>query len=372
MGRGGTSGIGVAAFENGGLILDGGHKFKDKGAFSPSAASHVPPGPVLFRRDFPDWPIVLAIPNTKGVHDAEEVDIFKKFCPIPLAEVQEISHVILMQMLPALVEEDLESFGKAINHFQIVGFKKREVELQPRPVLDIMEYMRDNGASGAGISSFGPVVYGIVGSPGEGKKLQKEVQSMLDESLGGKSTAYKGKEPGRGYLRGSRLKINTWFGVLEIGSTGEVLESELFSKDIRELALRSLALRENRQNLPPGGFDLKAAALECRFVESPSEYYSLLHEVTLEAVKIQVSEALTPDQRIIQAVEALDDINETTNSLSERLFEWYGGYFPESGLNGEALALFIAKYGSRENIGPDDPLYSKSQGFHGCKTRSCR
>lgn len=163
------------------------------------------------------------------------------------------------------------------------------------------------------------------------------------------------------------MKINTWFGVLEIGRTGEVLESELFSKDIRELARRSIALQENMQDIPPAGFDLKAAAIECRFVESSAEYYSLLHEVTLEAAKLQVSGALTPDQRIIQAVEALDDINETTNSLSERLFEWYGGYFPESGLNGEALALFIAKYGSRENIGSEDPLYSKSRNSMGAK-----
>ncbi len=196
VGRGGTSGIGVAAFENGGFILDAGHKFRDKGAFSPSAASHVPPGPVLFRRNFPDWPIVLAIPNSKGAHDAEEVDLFKKFCPIPLAEVQEISHVILMQMLPALVEEDLESFGRAINHFQTVGFKRREVELQSQPVLDIMQYMRDNGASGSGISSFGPVVYGIVGSVAEGQKLQQEAQRMLDESLGGKVLITKAKNRG--------------------------------------------------------------------------------------------------------------------------------------------------------------------------------
>jgi len=119
------------------------------------------------------------------------------------------------------------------------------------------------------------------------------------------------------------LKINNWFGILEIGSKGEVLASDPFPKDIRELALRSLSLRESRQDLPPEGFDLKAAAIECSFVESSSEYYSLLHEVTLEAAKIQVSEALTPDQRIVQAVEALDDINETTNSLSERLFELF-------------------------------------------------
>lgn len=163
------------------------------------------------------------------------------------------------------------------------------------------------------------------------------------------------------------MSINTWFGVLELGSNGELLTSEIFPKDVRELALHSLSLRDSRQSLPPEGFDLKNAAIECGFVHSISEYYSLLHEVTLETVKLQVSEALTPDQRIIQAVEALDDINETTNSLSERLFEWYGGYFPESGLNGEDLALFISKYGSRENIPPEDPLYLKARDSMGAK-----
>jgi beta-ribofuranosylaminobenzene 5'-phosphate synthase len=106
-------------------------------------------------------------------------------------------------MLPAIMEEDLESFGRAINHFQIAGFKKREVELQQRPVLDIMEYMRDNGANGSGISSFGPVVYGIVGSIGEGKKLQKESQQILNESLGGKVLLTKAKNRGADIFGGS-------------------------------------------------------------------------------------------------------------------------------------------------------------------------
>ena len=163
------------------------------------------------------------------------------------------------------------------------------------------------------------------------------------------------------------MKINTWFGVLETGRTGEILESRLLSKDVRELALHSLSLRDSRSNFPPEGFDLKAAALKCGFVESPAEYYSLLHEVTLETAKLQVSGALTPDQRIIQAVEALDDINETTNSLSERLSEWYGGYFPESGLDGEDLAIFIVKYGSRENVVSEDLLYLKARNSMGAK-----
>ena len=145
------------------------------------------------------------------------------------------------------------------------------------------------------------------------------------------------------------------------------MEYELFSKDSQELACHSLALRENIPNLLPAKFDLKAAALECRFVASPSEYYSLLHEVTIKTAELQVSGALTPDQRVIQAVEALDDINENINSLSERLSEWYGIYFPESGLGGEALAIFVAYYGSPKNIGPENPLYPKTINSMGAK-----
>ncbi|RLG30261.1 hypothetical protein DRO03_04925 [Methanosarcinales archaeon] len=34
VGRGGTSGTGVASFESGGFILDSGHKFSEKGSLS--------------------------------------------------------------------------------------------------------------------------------------------------------------------------------------------------------------------------------------------------------------------------------------------------------------------------------------------------
>lgn len=186
VGRGGTSGIGVAAFETGGFIVDGGHKFGEKGSYSPSSASRTPPGPVLFRRDFPDWPIIIAVPGTtEGAHDQEEVDLFQQFCPVPLVEVRETSHLILMQLLPAIVEEDLDAFGKAVNRIQALGFKRREVELQPPVVRNTIRYMRDNGASGAGISSFGPVIFGIVENRKAGEALRAEVRKVLDESVGG-------------------------------------------------------------------------------------------------------------------------------------------------------------------------------------------
>ena len=185
VGRGGTSGIGVASFESGGFLVDGGHRFSDKGAFSPSAASRADPAPILFRHDFPDWDIVLALPDTKGAHDVQEVDVFKQECPIPLREVQDVSHTILMQMMPAIMEDDIESFGCAVNHIQSVGFKRREVDLQPQSVRDIIEFMQDSGTYGAGMSSFGPAVYGFVESKTQGKQIQKDVQNMLDETIGG-------------------------------------------------------------------------------------------------------------------------------------------------------------------------------------------
>lgn len=173
VGRGGTSGIGVAAFETGGFILDGGHKFSEKMDFLPSAASRLPPAPVLLRRDFPEWDIVVAIPEQKGASMKNEVNIFQKECPVPLREVEELSHIILMQLLPSLVEEDIVTFGRGINTIQELGFKKREVELQ-KASAGLMQVLREGGAYGAGMSSFGPTVYAFGEDAGNLKKIACE------------------------------------------------------------------------------------------------------------------------------------------------------------------------------------------------------
>jgi beta-ribofuranosylaminobenzene 5'-phosphate synthase len=133
----------------------------------------VPPAPILCQRDFPDWDLVLAIPPTKGAHDLYEKDQFAKLCPIPLNEVEKLSHVILMQMLPALAEEDMDTFGKAVNAIQEIGFKRREVDLQPT-ARGLIQAMLSGGAAGAGLSSFGPAVYAITDQP---KKVEAAVKS---------------------------------------------------------------------------------------------------------------------------------------------------------------------------------------------------
>lgn len=163
VGRGGTSGIGVESFRRGGFIVDCGHKLTDKKEFLPSSASTAPPAPIIARYDFPrDWRIVMAIPRVDGkVFGDGEVDIFQEYCPIPLEEVRELTHLLFMKMMPAVLEEDLDNFGEAVNTVQNIGFKKVELELQNPFIRKLMDDLRSAGAAGVGMSSFGPTVYAV-------------------------------------------------------------------------------------------------------------------------------------------------------------------------------------------------------------------
>lgn len=184
VGRGGTSGIGTAAFEQGGFILDGGHRFGSPGGkqdFRPSAASRgIAPPPVLARHQFPeDWRILLVTPDVgAGAHGGKEVDIFRTHCPVPLEEVQELCHEVLMRMIPGLIEHDLDLFGSAVNRVQCLGFKKVEVTMQHPIVPALLEAMVQAGAAGAGLSSFGPTVYAI------GDSGMADVARAAEETLG--------------------------------------------------------------------------------------------------------------------------------------------------------------------------------------------
>lgn len=159
VGRGGTSGIGTAVFDNGGFIVDGGHDIVKKGGFLPSAASNVSPPPVISRLDFPDWNIKIMMPDSIGAFGSNEVDIFEEECPIPVSEVRELSHIILMQLLPSIVQEDFGLFRRSINSIQNIGFKRRELHRQPDSH-SLVEELQDRGYA-AGMSSFGPAVYAI-------------------------------------------------------------------------------------------------------------------------------------------------------------------------------------------------------------------
>lgn len=160
VGRGGTSGIGVAAFDTGGFIVDGGHRFpEEKASFLPSSAvGDIQPPPILLRYRFPELPLLIVMPNCSRIYGDTEIELFRTLCPQPEWVAQKLSHILLLQVLPALIENDMSNFGKALNTIQTFGWKRVEIEAQGAELQLALDYLRDSDAFGAGVSSWGPAI----------------------------------------------------------------------------------------------------------------------------------------------------------------------------------------------------------------------
>ncbi|MHC1590990.1 MAG: beta-ribofuranosylaminobenzene 5'-phosphate synthase family protein, partial [Candidatus Helarchaeales archaeon] len=163
-------------------------KNAEKSSFLPSSASKAPPPPVLFHAPLPDdWLFVNALPFLgRDIHGREEVNIFQSCCPIPEEEVGKVCRIILMRILPGVQLKSIELFGRGLTELQGVGFKKLEVELQPETIRELIQFLLEKGAHGAGISSFGCLTYGLVKGWQEAERLQNDVQAFLDKRDGGK------------------------------------------------------------------------------------------------------------------------------------------------------------------------------------------
>lgn len=190
MGRGGTSGIGVAAFDKGGFILDGGHSFGNnyqKKDFLPSNASRAPPARVLVRYDFPkDWIFILATPNIeKGMFGQKETEIFKKLCPIPADEVAAISRIILMKLLPSVLEKNIQIFGSGLTDLQNIGFAKAARDFMHPVTKRCIKVFLENEAYGTGQSSFGPTAYGLFNQDSNVERVMLVIRDLLNKSGGG-------------------------------------------------------------------------------------------------------------------------------------------------------------------------------------------
>ncbi len=176
VGRGGTSGIGVAAYETGGFIVDGGHRYPEqKSSFLPSAAAdNISPPPILSRHTFPEWQLLIVLPNCSRIYGEEELDLFRTLCPQPASVAPKLSHLLLFKILPAILENDMNSFGEALNEIQTFGWKKVEIDAQGPELQQTLEFLQTNGALGAGVSSWGPAIC-AVSEDIEGLKRKTEI-----------------------------------------------------------------------------------------------------------------------------------------------------------------------------------------------------
>jgi beta-ribofuranosylaminobenzene 5'-phosphate synthase len=192
-GRGARSAVGLWTFALGGFVVEGGMR---------SGAE--PPAPLLIQHAMPEeWRCVLAIPKAQpGLSGRAEEEAFAHLRPDP-DRTAEISHVVLTALLPALVERDLGEFGAALTRVQrLVGDAFASVQggtFHPRAGALVDALVR-LGAAGAGQSSWGPAVYGLVGSEEQGR----EVARRLEAEAGGAGRA----EVVRFDNRGARVEVD--------------------------------------------------------------------------------------------------------------------------------------------------------------------
>ncbi len=172
--RGRRSAIGTWAFALGGFIVEGGRRPGEDGI-----------APLIGRFEVPErWRCVVAVPpGSPGLSGEAEAAAFEQLPPPPEAEVERVSHLVLMQLLPALVEGDLVSFGGALSAVQrITGawFAPQQGGVfAPGQGEALIRQMAGWGAAGVGQSSWGPAVYGLVEGADAGVALAERCRTFL-------------------------------------------------------------------------------------------------------------------------------------------------------------------------------------------------
>ncbi len=148
---------------------------------------------------------------------------------------------------------------------------------------------------------------------------------------------------------------NVWFGAFLVDDSGGIVECKLMPKDpaiiAEKLFQSSYPKYAQFEELQAREIAFRDLALKSGFVESESEYNSLLHKVCIELARKKINEVLNQrDQKIKQAIAALEEMEKLCSLLGERLRGWYSFYYPQCPFTGEQLAGFIVKARSRDSI----------------------
>jgi beta-ribofuranosylaminobenzene 5'-phosphate synthase len=178
-GRGLRSGIGLHGFALGGLVVDGGRR----------TGTAIPP--LLVRLPFPeDWSILVVQPRGRpGLHGPDERQVFAELPPITQEVTDSLCRLVLLEILPAVIEHDLEAFGAALSELQArvgASFASAQGGVFASPQASmIVNDLRRLGFVGVGQSSWGPTLYGFCSHSGD--DMSTAVENLrkrlgLDES----------------------------------------------------------------------------------------------------------------------------------------------------------------------------------------------
>ena len=98
--------------------------------------------------------------SAPGVSGAAEAQAFAELPPAPEREVERVAHLVLMALLPALADADLERFGSALTEIQSMTGRwfapAQGGTFTPGPTEELVRRLAEWGASGRGTELLGP------------------------------------------------------------------------------------------------------------------------------------------------------------------------------------------------------------------------
>ncbi|MBX9926834.1 MAG: GHMP kinase [Hyphomicrobiaceae bacterium] len=176
--RGARSAIGIASFTGGGFIIDAGKSPRPELAEAPPA--------LLMQIPFPEaWRVILIVDDrVEGVHGDAETAAFAALPPFGAAAAARLSHIVLMQLAPALLEADLDTFGAALTEIQerVGGYfaPAQGGSAWSSPAVGALaRRLQQAGATGIGQSSWGPTGFAVLPDQAAAESLYR---SFVEEA----------------------------------------------------------------------------------------------------------------------------------------------------------------------------------------------
>lgn len=173
VGRGTRSAIGVHGFNCGGFLVEGGKR----------GAAEI--APLVARLNFPpEWHWLLIVPSdSKGLHGTAEREAFEGLAAMDERVTADLCRLVLLGLLPAVAERDLESFSEALFEFgHKVGqcFAPCQGGVYASPLApQIIDYLRSEGVRGIAQSSWGPTLAAITESRFRAEWLAARLPDVL-------------------------------------------------------------------------------------------------------------------------------------------------------------------------------------------------
>ncbi|HSV71155.1 MAG TPA: beta-ribofuranosylaminobenzene 5'-phosphate synthase family protein [Methylibium sp.] len=180
LGRGLRSGIGIAAFDQGGLLLDGG----------PGADGT--PAPLLARVTLPAaWRVLLVLdPARDGLSGAPEKEAIEALPRFPQEAAAAVCHEVLMRVLAGAAGHDFAAFAAGVSRVQqLVGGHFAPAQggsvYASAAVARVCEWIARHETAGVGQSSWGPTGFAILPSAAAAERVQEAVRNagVVDPGL---------------------------------------------------------------------------------------------------------------------------------------------------------------------------------------------